>query len=142
MEAALGPIGLALSAGSQIASGIAQSQQQRAMRDQERINAEWGKIRADQSDTAARVGIEDDISAARAAFSANDAGMNTGTLGVLQEIRRVRGRDRRIETGNMNRQANDATRRANSYRPGLAMLGGFMRAGPSLFELGGEMRGR
>lgn len=140
MEAALGPLGLALSAGSQIMGGIASAQQQSAMRDQERINAEWGRIRADQSDAAARVGIEDDVSAARATFNANDAGMNTGTLGVLNEIRRVRGRDRRIETGNMNRQANDATRRANSYRPGLAMLGGFMNAGPSLFELAGELR--
>lgn len=139
MQAALGPLALAFQGGSAILGGIASAQQQRAMREQERVNAEWGKIRANQSDTAARQGIEGDIASARAVFNANDAGMNTGTLGVLEEIRRVRGRDRRINTANHMRESYDASRRAASYRPGLAMLGGIMKAGPSLFELMGEL---
>jgi hypothetical protein len=139
--AALAPLSLAFQAGSAILGGIGAAQQASAMREQERINAEWGKIRADQTDTAARTGLEDDISSYRAVFSANDAGVNTGTLGLLDEVRQIRGRDRRIEVGNRMRESYDAQRRAATYKPGLAMLGGVLRAGPSLFKLAGSMRG-
>lgn len=138
--AALAPLSLAFQAGSTILGAVGQARQASAMREQERINAEWGKIRADQTDTAARTGLEDDISSYRAVFNANDAGMNTGTLGMLDEVRQIRGRDRRIEVGNRNREAQDAQRRAAQYRPGLELLSGVMRAGPSLFQLAGSMR--
>lgn len=139
--AALAPLALAAQAAAPIASGISAARQASSMREQERANAEWGRIRANQTDTAARTGLEEDISAARAVFNANDAGQSVGTLGLLDEMRQIRGRDRRIEMGNRARETNDAGRRAASYRPGLEMFSGVMRGGPSLFQLYGNLRG-
>lgn len=137
---AMPALSLVSQAGSAIMGGMAEARRASEMRQQEKINAEWGRIRANQTDTAARMGLEDDLSSYRAVFSANDAGMNTGTLSLLDEARTIRQRDRRIEVGNRNREASDAERRAATYKPGLAMLGGFLKAGPSLFKLAGTMR--
>jgi len=138
--AALGPLALVSQAAGPIFGGFAAASEARQMRQQEQINAEWGKIRADQSDTAARVGLEEDLGAYRAAMSANGAGPSVATLGILDEVRKIRGRDRRIETGNRNREVFDARARARSYRPGMEIARGFARAGPSLFQLYGSLR--
>lgn len=140
MQAALGPLALAFQAAGPILGGIQSAQQASFMREQEQINAEWGRVRADQTDTAARVGLEDDLSAFRAALSANDAGSSVATLGLLDEVREVRNRDRRIEVGNRRQEVYAAEGRANSYRPGMHILGGVMRAGPSLAQLYGSVR--
>lgn len=134
-------LSLVMQAGGAIVAGEAKAQQAEFMREQERINAEWGRIRADQTDTAARTGLEDDISSYRAVFNANDAGVNAGTIGLLDEVRQIRGRDRRIEVGNRMRESYDAQRRAAQYKPGLERLRGFMKAGPSLFQLAGTLGG-
>lgn len=140
MQAALGPLALAAQAATPIVGAISSMRQAREMREQERINAEWGRIRANQTDTAARTGMEAELGEMRSVLNANDAGINPGTIGLLDEVRQIRGRDRRIEVGNRNREVSDANRRAASYRPGLELTRGIMRAGPSLFELYGELR--
>jgi|AACY02.16.fsa_nt_gi hypothetical protein len=139
---ALPALSLATQAAGSIMAGRAAAQRAAEMRQQEKINAEWGRIRANQTDTAARMGLEEDLSAYRAVFSANDTGVNSGTIGLLDEARTIRQRDRRIEVGNRNREATDAERRAATYKPGLEMARGFMRAAPSLFQLAGTLGGR
>jgi hypothetical protein len=110
------------------------------MRQQENINAQWGQVRADQTATNASIGLEDDLSTYRAALSANDAGTSVATLGIMDQVREIRGRDRRIETGNRNRETADARNRARSYRPNMELARGFMKAGPSLAQLYGSVR--
>lgn len=139
---ALPALSLITQAGGAIMAGRANAQRAAEMKQQEEINAEWGRIRANQTDTAARLGLEDDLSTYRAVMNANDTGVNSGTIGLLEEARTIRQRDRRIEVGNRNREATDAERRAATYKPGLEMSMGFMRALPSLFQLGGTLGGR
>lgn len=160
MQAALAPLlaGGAAAGGTAAAGGLAGSlalgaqalgpifgafssmQQASSMRQQEKINAEIGRIRADQTDTVARQGLEDEISSFRSAFSANDAGSSVATLGILNEVRKVRERDRRINLGNARQQQYSASARARSYRPGIALGRGLARAAPSIFELYGSLR--
>ena len=110
------------------------------MREQENINARWGRVRADQTDTAARTGLEDDLSSFRATLSANDAGTSVATVGLLDQVREIRDRDRRIEGGNRRQEVFGAENRARAQRPGLQLAQGFARAGPSLAQLYGSVR--
>lgn len=114
--------------------------QMRDMRAQEAANLEIAKTRADQTDTAARVGLEDDISSYRAALSANDAGASVATLGILNGVRQAKERERRIMLSNERIRQGDAQRRRDSYRPGMALARGFAQSSPSLFQFYGSLR--
>lgn len=130
-------IALAMEAGSAVAGGVqaasaAKGEQQRA-----EINSYIGRTRAIQTGATAREGLTDEL----ATFRNNLAGMGqnagVGTFTLMQELRRVRGRDQRIEVGNRNQEAADwrlAGKNAGRAATG-AMVGGILKAGPSLFTL-------
>lgn len=124
-----------MQAASGIATGIGDYQQGKAQQEQGEINAFIGRTRAMQADTTAREGLSDELATLRATLGAG--GANVGTASFFDELRRVRGQERRIAYGNRMQEAagyqqqGQAAGRAGAF--GLA--GGLAKAGPSLFDL-------
>lgn len=129
----------AIALGAQAVGGIAGGMAGRAEAEGERkraeINAYIGRTRALQTDTVARQNMESELGSFRAAFGGMTP--NVGALELLNEIRDMRGRERRIEVGNRMSEAADWRMQAANagVRGRAAMIGGFMKAGPSLFDL-------
>ncbi len=100
-------------------------------------NAEVGRTRANQTDTTAREGLNSELATLRTTLAGNGQPMNTGTAAIFSELRRVRGRERRIETGARNQEAADWSMAArNAGATGRnALLGGFIKAAPNMFDL-------
>lgn len=140
MGTALAAASLFSQAAAPVMGAFGAYQQSRAMKQQENANYQIGRTRANQSDTSARTGLEADLSSYRATFSANDAGNSVANLQILNRVRDTRERDRRIETGNQNREAEGARARAGSNNPGAALAQGLLRGGPSLFEYIGSIQ--
>jgi len=133
------PITLALGAqaGSSIFDGLAGSAEAKGEKQRAEINAYIGRTRAIQSDTDARVGLNDELSTMRAALAANGQKQNTGTMALFDELRRQRGRERRVEYGNHMAEVADwkmAGKNAGA-KAKAAMFGGLIKAGSSLFDL-------
>lgn len=125
----------ALQAGGAIFSGVAGMQQASAAKEQAKINAYIGQTRAAQTDTAARDGMNTELASMRNTLAAMGQRPGVGTFEIFQELRRERGRERRIEFGNAMSQAADYRNQARAIKPGYALAGGFIKAGPSLFDL-------
>ncbi len=131
----------ALAIGAQAAgsifSGVAGYQQAKGEKQRAEINAYIGRTRANQADTDARVGLEDELSNLRATMAANGQRPGVGTMDIYNELRRTRGRERRIDVGNRMQEAADwkmAAKNAGAQATG-SLVGGFIKAGPSLFDL-------
>lgn len=123
------------SAGSSIAGGISAYGQAQGEKQRAENNAFIGRTRAMQADVSARQGLDEELAQVRAVLGANGQGLNVGTEdGVFTAIRRARGRERRIDYGNEMQGAADQRMAARNIRPGGALIGGFSRAAPSLFE--------
>ena len=90
-----------------------------------------------QEDTTHRVQLSDELGTMRAALAANGQKAGTGTLDFMREMRRERMRARRIGVGNRMSEAADFNMQEKNAkaRGEAAMLGGFIKAGPSLFDL-------
>lgn len=133
MEAAA----LAFQAVSGIASGVAGMQAARGEQQRAQINSYIARTRAMQTDTTARQGLEDELAGMRAALGAGGQRPGVGTMEILNELRGVRGRERRIEVGNHRAEAADWNMRGRNARAAgrEALIGGIARAGPSMFEL-------
>lgn len=131
----LGAAASAAQGGAAIFGGISAAKSAASVRQQEGINAEIGKIRADQTDAAARDSLSQELGAFRAALSANDAGTSVETLGLLNKVREARDRERRVGVTNQYQASDDARRRANASSPGMALAVGLAKSGPSLFDL-------
>lgn len=130
-------LGLALSAGSSVAQGVAGYQKAKGEQERANINSYIGRTRAVQTDTVARENLSSDLGSLRAALGANNQRPGVGTFEMLQELRTVRDRERRINVGNRNSEAADARlqgRNAGNAARG-SLIGGFVDAGPSLFDL-------
>lgn len=114
------------------ARGQAKGEEMRA-----RANAEIGRTRAAQTDSMARTDLNSELSTLRTTLATNAQPMNTGTAAIFNELRRTRGRERRITTGNEMRGAADWSMAASNARAagGNALLGGFIQAAPSMFDL-------
>lgn len=127
----------ALSAGSAIAGGLADFGAAQGAKQAAEINAYIGRTRAMQTDVSARQGLNDELATIRTTLAANGQRQNVGTAAVMNELRGVRGRERRIEFGNQMQAAADyKTQARNAGRQGTFALGsGFLKAGPSLFDL-------
>jgi len=134
---AVAPLAMALQAGSAVLGGIGAYQSAQATKKQAEINADIGRTRAAQTDTAAREGLNSEIASMRAAFAAGGQKANVGTGEVMNELRRVRGKERRVEFGNRMQEAagfRTAAQNAGSQAK-FGLLGGLVKAGPSLFDL-------
>jgi hypothetical protein len=128
---------LALSAASAGAQGIAGYQKAKGEQERAGINSYVGRTRALQTDTIGREELESEIGSVRNAFAANGQTPGVGTLEVIQELRRVRDRERRIQVGNRNSEAADwrmQGRNAGSAAR-ASLFGGVINAAPSLFDL-------
>ncbi len=126
-----------LKAGSLVAGGIAESRAAKAEQKNAEINNFIARTRAIQTDTTQRQNLESEIGSARATFAANEQRMSVSTLGLLNEIRETRNRERRISVGNEMTRAYDFSRQARNAgdRSRSAITRGFIKAGPSLFDL-------
>lgn len=130
-------IASAMSAAAPIAQGIAGYQEAKGQQEQAKINASIARTRAMQTDTVARQGLNEELATLRSTLGANQQRQNVGTSEIFAELRKVRGRDRRIEFNNEMQAGADyrlAGRNAGTAARG-ALLGGFAKAGPSLFDM-------
>lgn len=128
---------LALKAGGAIASGVSAFGQAQAEKKQASINAFIGRTRAIQTDTDARQGLESELGQMRNVFGANQQKAGVGTLDMVNELRETRNRERRVNVGNRNAEAASARMQASAAgsRGVSALIGGGIKAGPSLFDL-------
>ena len=133
------PVTLALGskAAGSIFEGLAGGAQARAEQKQAKINAYIGRTRALQTDAAAREGMNSELASMRAAFASAGEPLNVGTAAIMDELRRVRGNERRTAVANENQTAGDWNRYAASagQKAKASVLGGFIGAGPSMFDL-------
>lgn len=130
-------IALGTKAAGSIFEGLAGASQARAEKKQAEINAYIGKTRALQTDAAARDGMNSELASMRAAFASAGEPLNVGTSAIMNELRRVRGNERRTAVANENQSVGDWQRYAASagQKSKASLLGGFIGAGPSLFDL-------
>jgi len=137
MAQAIVPLTLASQAGGAIFKGAQGKADAEAQARQSRINAEIARTRGIQADTTARQGLNDELASMRAVLGANSQRPNVGTMEVMRELRETRNRERRITVGGHRQQAADyRTAAANQKAIGRRrLLGGIVKAGPSLFDL-------
>jgi hypothetical protein len=130
-------------AGSSIFGGLAGNAQAQAEQKQAKINAYIGRTRALQTDAAAREGMNAELGSMRAAFASAGEPLNLGTAAIMDELRRVRGNERRVAVSNENQNAGDWNRYAAAagQKAQASLLGGFVGSGQSLFSLW-QTRGR
>lgn len=73
----------------------------------------------------------------RNVMGANQQAPGVGTFEVMNELRETRNRERRVNVGNRNSEA--ASQRMQAKAAGqagmMALIGGGLKAGPSLFDL-------
>lgn len=134
MQAAL--LAPLLSAGSAVAGGIGAYGEAQGQKQLAENNAYIGRTRAIQTDVTARDGLEAELGTLRATLAGNGQRPTVGTQAVFDELRSVRSRDRRIEYGNRMQEAAQYRMQAkNAGKAGTsALLGGLVKAGPSLFD--------
>ena len=127
----------ALKAGSAAASGLAGFGQAKAEKKQAEINAFIGRTRAIQTDAEARNGLNSELGSMRNVMGANQQKAGVGTFDMMQELRDIRGRERRINVGNRNSEAASSRMQAKAAggRAMGSLIGGAIKAGPSLFTL-------
>lgn len=133
----------ATQAGSALFGGISAYQGAKAEKEQAEINSYIGKTRAAQTDTAAREGLNSEIASMRAAFAQGGQRPNVGTMEMFRELRTVRSKERRVEFGNRMQEASQfgiAAKNAGG-RATAGLMGGLVKAGPSLFDLYDLSRG-
>ncbi|GIT90148.1 hypothetical protein JANAI62_03690 [Jannaschia pagri] len=137
LKAASPGLALGASAAAPVLGGFQALQAGRAQKAQAKINAGVARTRADQVDTQARRGLESELGSIRAALGANQQRPGVGTLSYMSELRDERGRERRINVGNQMQAAADFDAQASAAgAAGTAgLLQGFVRAGPSIFNL-------
>jgi hypothetical protein len=130
-------LALSANAGKSIFEGLAGGAQARAEQKQAKINAYIGRTRALQTDAAAREGMNSELASMRAAFASAGEPLNVGTAAIMDELRRVRGNERRTAVANENQTAGDWNRYAASagQKAKASVLGGFIGAGSSMFDL-------
>lgn len=128
---------LLASAAGPIFSGMAGRAEAKGEEMRARANAEIGRTRAAQTDTSARQDLNSELATLRTTLATNAQPMNTGTAAIFNDLRRTRSRERRITTGNEMRGAADWDMAANNARTAgrNALLGGFIKAAPSMFDL-------
>jgi hypothetical protein len=126
-----------LSALAPIASGIGQYQSGKSQEEMAKINSFIGRTRAIQTNVAAREGLNEELGTMRATLAANQQKQGVGTMEVFNELRQVRGRERRIEFGNRMQEASQQALAGRNAGAGASqqLLGGFIKASPSLFDM-------
>lgn len=131
----------AVALGFQAASGVAKASAAkkagRAEKAQADKNAYIGETRALQTEAAARENLGSELSSARTVFAANGQRPTSATFDILQEIRSVRDRERRIAVSNELQGADDyrAAGENAMTRARAKAIGGYTQAAGSIFDL-------
>lgn len=119
-----------------IAQGAMGFMQAKGEQERAKVNSYIGKTRAIQTDTASRQGLNDEMGEIRNVLGANGQPQGVGTMEVMDELRRTRDRERRINVGN--RMSEAADWRLQGKNAGMkafgSLAGGLIRSGPSLFD--------
>ena len=125
---------LGAQAGSSIFGGLAGAAEAKGEKKRAEINSYIGRTRAIQTDTEARVGLNDELATMRATFAANGQRPGVGTMAIFNE---VRSRERRIDYGNRMAEVADWKMQGKNAqaKASSAIMGGIIKAGPSLFDL-------
>lgn len=128
---------LFLKAAIPITQGIMGAAQAKSQKERAEANAYIGRTRAIQTDASARFGLSDELSTMRNAFGGAGQAPGVGTLEIMRELRRTRDSERRVNYGNRMSEAADYRAQARGYGGAAtaSMLGGFIKAGPSLFDI-------
>ena len=100
------------------------------------INSYIGRTRAIRP-TPKRVGLSDELATMRATFAANGQRPGVGTMAIFNEVRKQRGCERRIDYGNRMAEVADWKMQGKNAqaKASSAIMGGIIKAGPSLFDL-------
>lgn len=100
-------------------------------------NAFIGTTRAIQTNVQAREGLNAELGTLRATLAANGQRPGVGTDVIFNELRRTSNQDRRVEFSNEMQGAADWRMQGRNAMAGGQgdLLGGFVKAGPSLFDL-------
>lgn len=130
-------LALGAQAASSVAGGLAGRSEAKAQQQQAKINAYIGKTRAIQTDTAAREGLTAELANFRTVMATNAQRSGVGTFEVMEELRDVRNRERRVDVANRNQEASAYRMQAQAAGAAgrNALIGGIVRAGPSLFDM-------
>lgn len=126
-----------LSVGTKLASGMAGMAAAQGEKLRADINAYIGETRAIQTNTVAMQNLESELSTVRNVFATNGQRMTSDSFGLLQDVRTVRNREKRISVGNERRRAMDqriAGQNAQARGTG-ALIRGIGGALPSIFDL-------
>ncbi len=133
---ALPMLATGLSAAGTVFTGVQAMNDAKAQKQQAEINSFIGKTRAIQTDTQAREGLNMELAEMRAAVAtAGEAGSGTGTLTMYNALKAQRERERRIGVGNEMQVSADYRNQAASINPGMYLLGGALKAAPSIYDM-------
>jgi hypothetical protein len=128
---------LATKIGTSVAGGIAAANAAQGEKLRSDINAYVGETRAMQTGSVARYNLESELASIRSTLAANGQRPTSGTFQLMQDVRDVRNRERRIGVGNERRGAMDsriAGQNASARGRG-AIIKGFGQASQSIFDL-------
>lgn len=135
----MGLAGLALGAqaASPILGGLGARADARAQKQQAEINAYIGKTRVIQTDTAARESLAGELATFRTVMATNAQRPSVGTYEIMQDLRDVRGRERRVEVANRNQEVSAYKMQAQAYgaTARLAPFLGLAKAAQPLYAL-------
>lgn len=136
-------VALGSKAAGSLAEGMMANSSSRAQALQAERQAHWAGTRAIQTDTVARQGLESELGTMRAVFASNQSAPSVGTLEIMQDLRKTRDRERRINVGNHRSQEQDyRTQAANArYQGRIGLLSGLIKAGPSMFDMYENQKG-
>lgn len=130
-------IGLVTKATIPVAQGAFAFSQANAQAKQLKKNSFIARTRALQTDTNERTSLGTDLASIRAVLGANSQKPGVGTFEIMNDLRKTRNRERRVQVANQMQQSYDFAANARTAKAdGLTsfLLGG-VRAGPSLFDL-------
>lgn len=133
---AAAPLAYLAQGASAVFGGLSAYSAGKAEEEAAKVNSYIGRTRAMQTDTSAPESMNSALGSLRAAFAASGQRPTVGTAEVFNELRRVRGRDRRIEFGNRMQEARgyDTAARNAGMAARHGLWAGLIKAGPSVFD--------
>lgn len=142
-SAAIGAATLA-SAAAPVFTGLSERSAARARARQEVINARIAGVRALQTETAARAGLESEMASIQSAMAAGGSTANVAATEYMMENRRIRDREIRIGVNNELQRRDDLlmTARDTKRMGNVAAMQGFTKGLPSMFDLYTNLRGK
>jgi hypothetical protein len=131
---------LMMQVGSTVLGGVQAYGQAAGEKKRAEINSHIGRTRAIQTDATARDNLSDELASIRNSLANGGQTPGVGTFEILQDFRKTRDRDRRVEFGNRMSEAADWRQQAANIRPGAKLASGLIDSGPQLFSIAQLLR--